>query len=37
MYIEKPYETLYMKNVPDLHILKQCNMHTSNDVCSDST
>ena len=37
IYIEKPYEKLYMINVIDLHILKQSNMHTSNDVYSGST
>ena len=37
IYIEKPNEKLYMINVIDLHMLKQNNMHTSNDVFSDST
>ena len=32
IYIEKPKEKLYMINVIDLHMLKQNNMHTSNDV-----
>ena len=32
IYIEKPNEKLYMINVIDLHMLKQNNMHTSNDV-----
>ena len=30
--IEKPNEEVYMINVIDLHMLKQNNMHTSNDV-----
>ena len=32
IYIEKPNEKLYLINVIDLHMLKQNNMHTSNDV-----
>ena len=34
--IEKPNEKLYMINVIDLHMLKQNNMHASNDVFSGS-
>ena len=37
IYTEKPNEKLYMINVIDLHMLKQNNMHTSNDVFSGST
>ena len=37
IYIEKPNEKLYMINIIDLHMLKQNNMHTSNDVFSGST
>ena len=37
IYIEKPNEKLYMINVIDLHMLKQNNMHTSNDVFPGST
>ena len=37
IYIEKPNEKLYMINVIDLHMLKQNNMHTSNDAFSGST
>ena len=37
IYIEKPNEKLYMINDIDLHMLKQNNMHTSNDVFSSST
>ena len=37
IYIEKPNEKLYMINVIDLHMLKQNNMHTSNDVFSGSS
>ena len=36
IYIEKPNEKLYMINVIDLHMLKQNNMDTSNDVFSGS-
>ena len=32
IYIEKPNEKLYMINVIELRMLKQNNMHTSNDV-----
>ena len=37
VYIEKPIEKLYMINVIGLHMLKQNNMHTSNDVFFGST
>ena len=37
IYIEKHNEKIYMINVIDLHMLKQNNMHTSNDVFSGST
>ena len=32
IYIENPNEKLYMINAIDLHMLKENNMHISNDV-----